>query len=154
MEKRLTKHNFERGQSLVELSVSLVFLLLLLGGAIDFGRAFFTYIALRDAAQEGAIFGSYCPAQTANIIQRVQNSASGTSINTTVIQIGSGDITYTDPFGNPSDDSPGNLIHVHATINFDITMPFMGTVVGRQSFPISTTIINTILKNDGVGCES
>lgn len=152
MEKRHTKHNFERGQSLVELAVSLLFLLLLLGGAIDFGRAFFTFIALRDAAQEGAIYGSYCPAHINSIIQRVQNSASATATSSTEIQIGGGDITYTDRFGNPSDDSPGNLIHVHATINFVITMPFMGTIVGSQSFPISTTIINTIQKNDDVGC--
>ncbi len=137
--------NKERGQSLVELGVSLVFLLLLLGGAIDLGRAFLTYIALRDATQEGAIFGSYCPADTTNIIKRVRESATG-FINSQMVQINSGDITYT-----PS-KAPGNAINVHAKIDFDITMPFLATVVGAQSFPISTAITETILSTDDPAC--
>lgn len=48
----------EQGQSLVELALSLVLLLTLLAGLVDFGRAFFTYVALRDAAQEGAAYAS------------------------------------------------------------------------------------------------
>ena len=48
----------ERGQSLVELSISLVVLLYLLSGAVEFGLAFFQFVQLRDAAQEGALFGS------------------------------------------------------------------------------------------------
>ena len=61
MVKKINQARKEQGQSLVELALSLTLLLLLLGGAIDLGRMFFTYIALRDAAQEGAIYGSYCP---------------------------------------------------------------------------------------------
>jgi Flp pilus assembly protein TadG len=44
----------ERGQSLVEFSISLVIILWLLAGAVEFGIALFQYIQLRDAAQEGA----------------------------------------------------------------------------------------------------
>jgi hypothetical protein len=38
-----------------------VFLSVLLLGVIDLGRAYFTYLALKDAAQEGAYFGSAFP---------------------------------------------------------------------------------------------
>lgn len=48
----------EQGQSLIELSLSLVMLLILLAGLVDLGRGFFTYITLRDAAQEGASYAS------------------------------------------------------------------------------------------------
>ena len=48
----------ERGQSLVELAISLVILLYLLSGAVEFGILFFQYVQLRDAAQEGALYGS------------------------------------------------------------------------------------------------
>ena len=51
----------ERGQSLVEFAVSLVILLLLLSGAVEFGILFFRYVQLRDAAQEGALYGSTHP---------------------------------------------------------------------------------------------
>src|SRR5215208_8154038 len=65
----------ERGQSLVELSISLLGLLYLLSGAVEFGLAFFQYVQLRDAAQEGALFGSMDPASP-SIIARVQGSSS------------------------------------------------------------------------------
>ena len=38
----------EQGQSLVEMAVALVMLLLLVGGIVDIGRAYFTYMAMRD----------------------------------------------------------------------------------------------------------
>src|SRR5688572_21348238 len=48
----------ERGQSLVELGISMLILLYLLAGAVEFGILFFQYVQLRDAAQEGALYGS------------------------------------------------------------------------------------------------
>jgi hypothetical protein len=48
----------ERGQSLIELAVSFTLLLLILGVTIDLGRVFYTYIAIREAAEEGALYGS------------------------------------------------------------------------------------------------
>ena len=51
----------EKGQSLVEFSLLMVFLVVLLMGLLDLGRAYFTYLALKDAAAEGAYFGSVFP---------------------------------------------------------------------------------------------
>lgn len=51
----------ERGQGLVEFSLALVFLSVLLMGVLDLGRAYFSYLALKDAAQEGAYYGSAFP---------------------------------------------------------------------------------------------
>ncbi len=51
----------QRGQSLVELAISLTVMLLLLAGAVTFGMALFSYVAIRDAAQEGALYGSFNP---------------------------------------------------------------------------------------------
>ena len=65
----------ERGQSLVEMAMSLVILLLLVGGVVDFGRAFFTFMALRDAVQEGALYGSINPALTQEIRNHVLDSS-------------------------------------------------------------------------------
>src|SRR3989337_2167244 len=46
------------GQSMVEFAISLMVILLLLAGAINFGLALFTYVQMRDAAQEAALYGS------------------------------------------------------------------------------------------------
>ena len=70
--KRRFSHG-ERGQSLVELAVSLPVILLLLIGTLDFGMAIFSYAILRDAAQEGAFYGSFNPANKAEIENRARN---------------------------------------------------------------------------------
>ena len=71
----MKKLKSERGQSLVEISISLVIILYLLSGAVEFGIAFFQFIQLRDAAQEGALYGSIHPSETNNIIARVRNAS-------------------------------------------------------------------------------
>jgi hypothetical protein len=67
----------------------LVFLVVVLMGVLDLGRAYFTYLAVKDAASEGAYFGSAYPqctdesvaianpgcAGTNNIDYRVRNTA-------------------------------------------------------------------------------
>jgi Flp pilus assembly protein TadG len=58
MKEMRENNNREKGQSLMELAISLVVLLILLAGVVDLGRAFFTYITLRDAAQEGASYAA------------------------------------------------------------------------------------------------
>src|SRR5262245_6472183 len=57
----LTNRRAERGQGLVEFSLAVVFLSVLLMGVLDLGRAYFSYLALKDAAQEGAYYGSAFP---------------------------------------------------------------------------------------------
>jgi len=57
----MIKTKAERGQSLVEFAISLTIILWLLAGAVEFGIALFQYIQLRDAAQEGALYGSINP---------------------------------------------------------------------------------------------
>ena len=131
----------ERGQSLVEFAFSMTFLLILLVGIVDLGRAFFTYMALRDAAQEGALYGSTTPTSTSDIEARVWNSSSllqtladddSANTNVAVTIIGSA--------------CTGNGIQVTVSYdNFPITMPFVGTIIGRQIVPISASITDTIL---------
>jgi PKD repeat protein len=55
-------HTRSRGQSLVEFALILPVFLFLLLSAIDFGRLFFTYIQINNAAREGAAFGAISPA--------------------------------------------------------------------------------------------
>jgi len=136
----------EKGQSMVEFAFGMVMVLILLAGAVDFGRALFTFMALRDAAQEGALFGSFNPDDDTAIINRVCNASSylgglscGTASSNT-IQV---EKTLT------STACVGNGITIRVTYqNFPITMPFLGTLVGAQSFPIKATINDTILSAD------
>src|SRR5512140_2001737 len=65
----------QRGQSLVEMAVTLVILLWVLAAALNYGMAYLTYVTIRDAAQEGATYGSLYPTDLGGIAERVQQSA-------------------------------------------------------------------------------
>lgn len=67
----------ERGQSFIELGLSMVFLLVLLAGVMDLGRVIFTYIALRDAVQEGAAYAAIEPDNCGLAIKRIREHTSG-----------------------------------------------------------------------------
>ena len=127
----------EFGQSMVELALTITFLMMLLAGTIDLGRAFFTWMALRDAAQEGASYGSYKPTDITGIQNRVldnlgqvvNNPASNITISVTTTSC-----------------AAGHKIQVDVNYpTFPITMPFMGTILGSQVIPIHATINDTII---------
>jgi Flp pilus assembly protein TadG len=61
--KKIAKQTrrLESGQSMVEMSIGFVILLLLLSGLLDLGRIYFTYVALEDAVGEAALYLSINP---------------------------------------------------------------------------------------------
>jgi len=127
----------EQGQSLVEFAFMLVVLLVLVTGIVDASRAFFTYLAMRDAAQEGALYGSTDPCNFGEIENRVRHTS------TMLEDIGS-DLTVTPSIIT----SPclGRRIRVTVAYdNFRLAMPFIGTFIGSQTVPIRASVIDTIL---------
>jgi len=132
--KRIIKG--ERGQSLVELGISLVILLYLLAGAVEFGVLFFQFVQLRDAAQEGALYGSMDPANTTAITARVQGSSNSPIDLTTITPA----ITYSGAV------CEGNGITVTLTYNHHIFMPFIPQMLSRTDIPLTAQVTDTILR--------
>jgi Flp pilus assembly protein TadG len=60
-------HWWQKGQSAVELAVSMTVLSFLLVLACDFGRMFYTYVTVSDAARAGAQFGAQSLVTAANV---------------------------------------------------------------------------------------
>jgi Flp pilus assembly protein TadG len=127
----------KKGQSLVELALSMTVMLILLGGIVDLGRAFFTFMALRDAVQEGAMYGSLHPTSTVEIKNQVRDSSSLVSN-----MISTSDITV-ELLGTACTGNPIRVTAVYS--NFPLTMPFIGTILGRQTLTISASVTATIL---------
>jgi Flp pilus assembly protein TadG len=91
-----------QGQSLVELAFAMPLLLLLLLGTIDMGRMFFDYIEMRNAAAEGATYGSRNPTDLAGITAAVTGhgipadaTIAVTTSGSCTTRGGQGDITVT-----------------------------------------------------------
>jgi len=85
---RGTKRRGERGQSLVELALTLPVLLLLLVGVVEVGNGLNTYMTVVDAARDGARLGSKGSASDSEIQSLVQ-----TEMGRLPNQVQLGDIT-------------------------------------------------------------
>lgn len=132
------RHHSEKGQSYVEMAVSITILFILLAGLLDTGSLFFSYMALRDAAAEGTNYGMYRPLDLTGIEARVRASSSqqvdledSSHVAVTIIE---------DP-----DPCVGKTIKVRVTYQFGIDTPLVGAVIGSQAIPISAESSATIL---------
>lgn len=132
----------ERGQSLVELAVGLIVLLILVAGIVDLGRLLFFYISLRDAAQEGTVVGQLNPRDCDAIKTRINNylgvpSGPGYSVD---IQVGNDACTVS--ARDLAKSCSGQDIVVTINAPFSFMMPLFG---GRE-LALSTTIRGTVLR--------
>jgi Flp pilus assembly protein TadG len=166
------KNKKEQGQSLVELAMSLTILLILLAGLVDLGRAFFTYITLRDAAQEGAAYATvvntevlettgdvatYCQGITDRVVISTVDLSGGTPQSNGPIDLqtlmASGEVNVETLINGtncaslaPADVCMGGAVTVKVEYDhFALTMPFMGTILGSQEIPLSAMVVDSIL---------
>lgn len=132
----------EKGQSLVEMALTATLMLFLMLATIDFGYGFLYWITIRDAAQEGAMFGSLHPSPACDNTLRawVKDSATSAVIRTSTLQDGNITITRTGT-------NPGNSITVTVVHNYHILTPLVSTFTGTTSIPVKASVTNTILQN-------
>ena len=169
--KKIPSKKNERGQSLVEIAISLVIILLLLAGAVDFGIALFSFVSLRDAVQEGALYASFDPTlddgdnlyegealDCAGIEARVRSASTNpidltdtTKLNIFICTVPGGSTSFA--CTNVCDDSAvdpcegaGAGIQVRAIYNYELIMPLLGDVIGSQTIPLTASVTDTILR--------
>jgi Flp pilus assembly protein TadG len=164
MYKIKSQNNSEKGQSMVELAVAVVVLLILVAGVVDLGRVAFHYIAMRDAAQEAASYASISPYNNQQIFARAIDGIAGDGVDPSRIEVNlkiykssstyecNWSVSYPEDCAASTDTSssnevfPGNVIEV--TINdsaFPITMPLLGSFLGSQTINLSTAIEDVVL---------
>lgn len=153
------KNKTERGQSLVELAISLVVLMFLLSGIVEFGLAFFQFVQLRDAAQEGALYGSTNPGDVTGIMDRIEGS-SNTPIDLPT-EITGGTVTVQIKVNGYLSGTPeytaraceGNAIEVRVSYTHNVFMPFMCPVIGICNIPLNARVTDTILTPYSATCD-
>lgn len=114
-------------------------LVIILAVAVDLGRIFFSFIAIREAAEEGALYGSLNPQDTGGIIARARSSSTApvdlddtSSVSVAVVTIGG--------------TCAGNQVRVTVTYTYNLTMPLVGAFISDQSFPLTAVATSTILR--------
>ncbi|MDF1515583.1 MAG: TadE/TadG family type IV pilus assembly protein [Anaerolineae bacterium] len=109
----------ERGQSLVEVALTLPILLMLLLGLFDLGRAYFILVELNDAADEGATYAAIRYTDVSGIQNRAVDAA-------TMVKLSPGDVVLTGPPAN----AIGQPVTVTVSTDMRLFTPFVNTLVG------------------------
>lgn len=121
-----------RGQALVEFALVLPVLVLLLVMAIDFGRAFYGWVSVQNAARIGANFAGEHPkawqdgdtaAQT-DFTNLVTDHVAGCTLDPL------SDPTFTDIDGDGESTGWGDQANVAVACQFDLITPFIGNFLG------------------------
>ncbi|MBI5949804.1 MAG: pilus assembly protein [Chloroflexi bacterium] len=117
----------DAGQSLTEFAMILPIMLVLLFGLVDFGRAFYSWLVITNAAREGARAGAV--QQNSDAIRtRINESASGVSLSKL-------SITLSNVQG-----ARGTPIVVDLSYDFDYVTP-IGGILGLMGGSISEPTI-------------
>jgi len=80
----------EKGQSLLEFALIVPILLIILAGVLDLGRLYYAYVAVTDAAAEGASYAAIHPQanERAEVLQRAQEASGAlVQIDPTMVQV-------------------------------------------------------------------
>ncbi|HEY3334916.1 MAG TPA: PKD domain-containing protein [Candidatus Limnocylindrales bacterium] len=134
------------GQAITELALILPVLLLLLVGALDLGRVFYSQITVNDAAREGALEGSRNPTsfiagtactsgnkESNRVMCRTLNEARGGFVT-----VSPADVSVTCSTGTcPASPSLGQTISVAVTGRMTLLTPFLGVIFGSQDLALS-----------------
>lgn len=121
----------------MEFALVLPLLILLLGGVLELGRAFFVYVAVTDAAAEGATYASIYPDSSIQAITERAQAASGGLIrlDPSMIQVERPSLTA------------GSPITVTVTYPFTLVTPLLGDLVPGRTISLRAVAVGVILSS-------
>jgi TadE-like protein len=131
------------GQALVELALALPILLMIVVVTLDVGRAYFTYVGIVAAAEQGAVVAGDYNRDGSAIWSAVKGEPSGSG---TSIALADGDIAVTCPSGSPLNPSipescrvRGRPVTVTVRRGFQLATPFAQHVLGASTIQLQAT---------------
>lgn len=126
----------ERGQSMLEFALVLPVLLVVLAGVLDLGRLYFAYVAVTDAAGEGASYAAIHPDNTAEIVARAQDATGGlVEIDEDLVQV-----YYPEDLDQ--------AIAVDVTYEFTLATPMINAILPDGVIMLQAVAIELILAGD------
>ena len=130
---------------MIELALVTPILLLILAAAADFGRAFYAYIAIENAAKEGALFGSNNPlcddnagascGDPNNVVWHVRGELANQNLRNPDGTVLTPTIDCLAPNGTPrasvDDCVQGDTYEVSLVYPFRLVTPILGSIIGN-----------------------
>jgi PKD repeat protein len=139
-----------RGQSMVELALVLPLLVLMMLIAIDFGRIYFSYIQINNAAREGAKYAASAPSNTALITTaasretnaQAQSGESALVLSPPVCKNAGGTVISC-ATATTGGSGPGNTVTVRVAESFSFLTPIINSFWGNN-FQMTASATSTI----------
>lgn len=131
------RKNNQKGQSLVEVAITLPVIILIMAGVLDLGRAYFTYVALSDAAAEGAAYAAINPGDTTQIVERAVESSNGLLVlDQDQITIQNNSLTA------------GSPITVTVTYDYALLTPILDSIVPEGRILLRAVVAQPIIDDE------
>ena len=127
----------ERGQSLVEFAIVLPILLIILAGVLDLGRLYYAYVAVTDAAAEGAAYAAIWPDEYDEMFERAQDATGGM----VVLEPGSVEVDY-------ETSGSGDPISVTVSYSHTLATPLMNVIVPDGRLVLRAVATEVILTGE------
>jgi Flp pilus assembly protein TadG len=129
------------GSAITETALALPFMILLLVGAVDFGRAFYTAIEVESAAEAGALYGQQNLTNLAGIQAAAQLDAPDvtglTAVATYGCECADGTSASVSCAASPTcSTNVVNYVQVVASVTYQPILKYPG----MSSIPLSTTV--------------
>jgi hypothetical protein len=140
------KVHYRRGQSLVEMSIGSVILLMILMGVLDLGRLYFLYIALEDSAGEAAVYLAFnpkCPTASAGSKCQGTNNAEWRAQNSSGGNINWEDVVYT--YEIPDGPNAGGEVIVSLEYEFELLTPLIADIARQAHLSLTATASQQIV---------
>lgn len=149
--KSLPSAHTESGQALAETAIVVIVVLLLLGGLIEFGWAYFRYLALQNAAGEGAAYGMMFPTywhsdptdkvnfncDPNNIVYRVQHES-----ESDILDWQSTDVQVTSVISQPL---PGESITVTVAFEHQFVTPLISNFASDGTITLRARAVQNVI---------
>ena len=140
LHRRHSEQPISRGQALVEFALILPILALLLVVAIDFGRVFFGWVSLTNAARIGANYAGYTPDLLSDPADRteygdlISDAVTGCNLTPADTDDPTYDPTYSDGNGDTTDGNNdwGDHVTVNVSCEFDLLTPLTEALFSDQ----------------------
>jgi Flp pilus assembly protein TadG len=124
----------EKGQSLVEVALAMPVLILILVGILDLGRAYFTFVALSDAAAEGAAYAAIHPTNTTQAVERAVDNSNGLVVlEPSMVNVIQGDLTV------------GSPITVTVEFEYQLLTPIIQEFVPDGTIDMRAIVVQSIM---------
>ncbi len=132
----------EAGQSLVEFTMILPIFLVLMFGLVDFGRAFYTWLLVTNAAREGARVAAV-QADSSSVDARIYDSFCSTYPSDCSLEPGKLTITKTNIQG-----TRGTAVTINLAYNFEFVTPLgaMLKLVGGSDLAAPTITAHSSMR--------